>query len=95
MTLYIMAGLLVIGFFCNLMVRPVREDRYLSAAAAGPPATAAGETVTGRPPGAVTRADEAVKGEAGRADERERAQERPSAAPPSQREPQRDRRNES
>jgi MFS family permease len=29
-TMYLMAGLLVIGFFCNLAVRPVREHFYMS-----------------------------------------------------------------
>jgi hypothetical protein len=28
--MYLMAGLLVIGFFCNLAVRPVAEARYMS-----------------------------------------------------------------
>jgi MFS family permease len=30
-TLYIMAGLLVVGFVCNLLVRPVNEKYYMSA----------------------------------------------------------------
>ncbi|HJX87563.1 MAG TPA: MFS transporter, partial [Gemmatimonadales bacterium] len=29
-TMYLMAGLLVIGFFCNLSVRPVAERHYMS-----------------------------------------------------------------
>jgi hypothetical protein len=29
-TMYLMAGLLVIGFFCNLAVRPVAQGRYMS-----------------------------------------------------------------
>jgi len=33
-TLYLMAGLLVVGFFCNARVRPVAERHYLSADAA-------------------------------------------------------------
>jgi len=28
-TMYIMAGLLLIGFFCNLFVRPVNERHYM------------------------------------------------------------------
>jgi MFS family permease len=30
-TMYLMAGLLVIGFLCNLAVRPVDEHHYMSA----------------------------------------------------------------
>ena len=29
-TLYIMAGLLAVGFLCNLMMRPVHERHYMS-----------------------------------------------------------------
>jgi MFS family permease len=29
-TMYLMAGLLVVGFFCNLSVRPVAEGHYMS-----------------------------------------------------------------
>ena len=38
-TMYILAGFLVVGFFCNLAVRPVAERRFeLDAAAARPKA---------------------------------------------------------
>ena len=30
-TMYVMAGLLVIGFICNLFVRPVHEDFHMRA----------------------------------------------------------------
>jgi hypothetical protein len=30
-TMYVMAGLLVVGLICNLAVRPVHESRYLEA----------------------------------------------------------------
>jgi MFS family permease len=30
LTLYIMAGLLIVGLVCNLLIRPVREDRYMA-----------------------------------------------------------------
>lgn len=29
-TMYLLAGLLVVGFFCNLAVRPVAEEHYMS-----------------------------------------------------------------
>jgi hypothetical protein len=29
-TMYLMAGLLVVGFFCNLAVRPVEERHFMS-----------------------------------------------------------------
>jgi hypothetical protein len=29
-TMYVMVGLLVIGFFCNLAVRPVAERHYMT-----------------------------------------------------------------
>jgi hypothetical protein len=29
-TMYILAGLLVVGFFCNLAVRPVAERHYMT-----------------------------------------------------------------
>ena len=29
-TMYLMAGLLVVGFICNLAVRPVEERHYMS-----------------------------------------------------------------
>ena len=28
--MYVLAGLLVVGFFCNLAVRPVHERHYMS-----------------------------------------------------------------
>ena len=31
-TMYLMAGLLVVGFFCNLFIKPVHERHYMSAA---------------------------------------------------------------
>ena len=30
-TMYIMAGLLVVGFFCNLFIKPVHERHHMSA----------------------------------------------------------------
>jgi hypothetical protein len=36
-TMYLMAGLLVIGFVCNLLVRPVDPKHHYVAAAAGAP----------------------------------------------------------
>jgi MFS family permease len=36
-TMYILAGLLVGGFFCNLMVRPVHERHYMAEAESQPP----------------------------------------------------------
>jgi hypothetical protein len=36
-TMYLMAGLLVIGFVCNLLVRPVDPKHYYVAARAGVP----------------------------------------------------------
>ncbi len=34
-TMYIMAGLLLIGLICNLLMRPVHERHYLAAQTAG------------------------------------------------------------
>lgn len=42
-TMYIMAGLLILGFLCNMMVKPV-EDKYMMAAEEGPAATATAGT---------------------------------------------------
>ena len=37
-TMYVLAGLLVIGFFCNLAVRPVSEHHYMTDEALREPA---------------------------------------------------------
>ena len=29
-TMYLMAGLLVVGFFCNLFIRPVHESHHMT-----------------------------------------------------------------
>jgi len=36
-TMYIMAGLLVVGFICNLLVKPVHAKHYMRDEAAHPP----------------------------------------------------------
>jgi hypothetical protein len=40
--LYVMAGLLCVGFVCNLLVRPVSPDRYVAEPAASPASAGGG-----------------------------------------------------
>ncbi|WP_029003827.1 OFA family MFS transporter [Azorhizobium doebereinerae] len=58
-TMYILAGLLVLGFICNLLVRPVAERHYMPArkpaAPVTPRAAVIGETPVSRTPAASER----------------------------------------
>jgi MFS family permease len=58
-TLYIMAALLVVGFLCNLFVRPVNEKHYMSEA------EVAHERALQHEQGAVTDAQSAARGSFG------------------------------
>lgn len=44
-TMYVLAGLLVVGFFCNLAVQPVAEKHYMTEEAAREPARPSAATI--------------------------------------------------
>lgn len=46
-TMYIMAGLLVVGFICNLLVKPVHAKHYMRDEAAHPPVAPSATSISG------------------------------------------------